>query len=50
VSPYDWVVGVSDLRLTGHPDLIVRLRGTGRIYALQGSTQGFAAPLHLGRD
>jgi hypothetical protein len=48
VSPYDWVVGVSDLQLTGHPDLIVRVRGTGKIYALQGSTQGFSAPLYLG--
>ena len=24
LSPYDWAIGVSDLRLGGHPDLIVR--------------------------
>jgi hypothetical protein len=48
VSPYDWVIGVSDLRLTGHPDLVVRQRNTGRIYALQGTTKGFLPPLYLG--
>ena len=48
VSRYDWVIGVSDLRLTGHPDLIVRQRNTGRIYALQGTTKGFLPPLYLG--
>jgi len=48
VSQYDWVIGVSDLRLTGHPDLVVRQRNTGRIYALQGTTKGFLPPLYLG--
>ncbi len=48
VSRYDWVIGVSDLRMTGHPDLVVRQRGTGRIYALQGTTKGFRPPLYLG--
>ncbi len=48
VSSYDWVVGVSDLRLTGHPDLVVRQRGTGRLYALQGTPTGFLPPLYLG--
>ena len=48
VSRYDWVIGVSDLRLTGHPDLIVRQRNTGRIYALQGTTKGVLPPLYLG--
>ena len=27
LSPYDWVVGVSDVSLTGHADLIVRREG-----------------------
>jgi hypothetical protein len=31
---YDWVLGVSDLRLTGHGDLVVREKATGRLYAL----------------
>ncbi len=34
VARYDWVLGVSDLRLTGHGDLIVREKATGRLYAL----------------
>jgi hypothetical protein len=48
LTPYDWVIGVSDLRLTGHPDLIVRERGSGRIYALPGSSTGFGARVYLG--
>jgi hypothetical protein len=47
-SPYDWVIGVSDLRLTGHPDLLVRQRGTGRLYAVPGTPAGFRAPIYLG--
>ena len=31
---YDWVLGVSDLRLTGHGDLVVREKASGRLYAL----------------
>ena len=49
LSPYDWVIGVSDLTLTGHPDLIVRQKGTGRLYALQGTPRGFLAPVYLGQ-
>ncbi len=26
LRPYDWVVGISDVGLTGHPDLVVRTR------------------------
>jgi hypothetical protein len=48
LSPYDWVIGVSDLQLTGHPDLIVREKGTGRIYALPGTETGFGARIYLG--
>ena len=49
LSPYDWVIGVSDLTLTGHADLVVRQKGTGRLYALQGTTSGFLPPLYLGQ-
>jgi hypothetical protein len=48
LTPYDWVIGVSDLTLTGHPDLIVRQKNTGRLFALQGTPRGFRAPLYLG--
>jgi hypothetical protein len=48
-SSYDWVIGVSDLRLTGHPDLLVRPRGTGRLYAVPGTPTEFRAPIYLGQ-
>jgi hypothetical protein len=48
VSGYDWVVGVSDLTGTGHPDLLARQKGTGRLYALPGRTGGLGAPVYLG--
>ena len=49
VSAYDWVIGVSDLTLTGHPDLLVRQKNTGRLFALQGTPTGFLAPVYLGQ-
>jgi hypothetical protein len=48
VSAYDWIVGVSDLQLTGHSDLIVRAKATGRLYALTGSVKGFGTRRSLG--
>jgi hypothetical protein len=48
LSPYDWVIGVSDLQLTGRPDLIVRAKKNGRLYALQGTGSGLKAPVYLG--
>jgi hypothetical protein len=48
LSAYDWTIGISDLQLTGHPDLIVRQKGTGRLYALPGTDKGFQAPVLLG--
>jgi hypothetical protein len=48
LSAYDWTIGVSDLRLTGHPDLVVRQKGTGRLYALPGRASGLKAPVFLG--
>jgi hypothetical protein len=48
LGAYDWTVGVSDVGLTGHADVIVRKKGTGRVYLLQGSTKGFAKPVLIG--
>jgi hypothetical protein len=48
LSPYDWVIGVSDLRMTGHPDLLVREHKTGRLFALPGTGTGFRKPVYLG--
>jgi hypothetical protein len=48
LSAYDWTIGVSDLQLSGHPDLIVRDKGTGRLYALAGTDHGLGSPVYLG--
>ncbi len=48
LSPYDWTLGVSDLQLTGHPDLIVRQKGTGRLYAIPGTDAELKTPVYLG--
>jgi hypothetical protein len=48
LSGYDWVIGVSDLQLTGHPDLIVRGKSSGRLYVLPGKASGVKARVYLG--
>jgi hypothetical protein len=48
LAPYDWVVGVSDVTLSGHPDLIVRARATGYLWLLRGTPTGFAPREFLG--
>ncbi len=48
VTAYDWVIGVSDLRVSGHSDVIVREKATGRLFALRGSARGFGARRALG--
>ncbi len=49
LSPYDWVVGIGDVDLAGHPDLVVRLKGTGKMMLIEATENGFAAPQLLGR-
>ncbi|HEY3528529.1 MAG TPA: FG-GAP-like repeat-containing protein [Nocardioides sp.] len=48
MSPYDWTIGISDLQLTGHPDLIVRQKNTGRLYAIPGKGSGLKRPVYVG--
>ncbi len=49
VSGYDWVIGVSDLRLNGHADVIVREKATGVLYALNATAKkGFTSRRILG--
>ena len=40
VSRFDWVVGVSDVGLGGHADLIVRGRDSGDLHLLPGTRDG----------
>jgi len=48
LTPYDWVIGVSDVNLTGHPDLVVRARKTGYLWLIPGTTDGFGQRRFLG--
>jgi hypothetical protein len=41
VAGYDWLVGVHDVDLTGHSDLIARTRSTGQLWVIPGSAAGF---------
>jgi hypothetical protein len=48
LSPYDWVVGVSDANHGGHPDLIVRASRTGYLWLLPATAAGFEPRRFLG--
>ena len=48
MSRYDQVVGVSDMDLTGHPDLLARVKATGQLVGLPGSATTFGAPVNVG--
>ncbi|NYD40939.1 FG-GAP-like repeat-containing protein [Nocardioides panaciterrulae] len=48
LSHYDWVVGISDENLTGHPDLLVRSKRNGRLWLIPGTTDGFGKRRYLG--
>ncbi len=48
LSSYDWVVGISDVGLTGHPDLVVRTRDTGQVWLRRATVRRVAAPEFLG--
>jgi hypothetical protein len=48
VTPYDWVVGVSDLGLGGHADLVVREKATGYLWAISATATSFGPRRFLG--
>jgi hypothetical protein len=48
LAAYDWVIGIRDIALTGHADLVVRAKGTGQLFLLPGETTGVGAPQPLG--
>ncbi len=48
VRRYDWVAGISDVNLTGHPDVVVRDRATGKVSLIQASANALSAPVVLG--
>jgi hypothetical protein len=48
LRPYDWVIGVSDVNLSGHADVLVRERATGYLWLLRGTQTGFQARRFMG--
>lgn len=40
LAPYDWVIGVGSLDVTGHSDLVARRRSDGALVALLGKSDG----------
>jgi len=48
LAPYDWVIGISDISLVGHGDLVVRDKRLGRLYVVQMTPTGFAPRRFLG--
>jgi hypothetical protein len=48
VAAYDWVIGVSDLSLGGHADLIAREKATGNLWAITATATGFQPRRLLG--
>lgn len=48
LTPYDWVIGISDENLTGHPDLLVRERSTGYLWLFRATASGFAPRRFMG--
>jgi hypothetical protein len=45
---YDWAVGISDVQLTGHSDLVFRARSSKQLYLVEATATGFGAPQLLG--
>ncbi len=35
LGPFDWVVGISDVGLSGHPDLVLRARSSGKLWLVR---------------
>jgi hypothetical protein len=48
VTAYDWVLGVSDLHLGGHADVIVRAKATGFLWAFTATADGLESRRLLG--
>ncbi len=48
ISGYDWIVGISDVDLKGHPDLVVRKKSTGQLFLIEGRANSFGTPVLLG--
>ncbi|WP_232679505.1 FG-GAP-like repeat-containing protein [Nocardioides sp. R-C-SC26] len=48
LSSFDWVVGISDIAMAGHPDLVLRTKKTGQLWLVNGTPTGVEQPQLLG--
>ncbi|GEP35607.1 hypothetical protein NSZ01_33750 [Nocardioides szechwanensis] len=48
LTPYDWVIGISDIGLVGHADLIVRDKASGYLYLVPTTPTGFGKRRFIG--
>ena len=46
---FDWVIGISDIDLGGHADVLLRKKSNGRLYLLPGNERRFGKPVLLGK-
>ncbi len=49
IRGYDWVGGIGDVDLVGHPDLVARVKGTGKLVLIEATATGLSTPVLLGR-
>jgi hypothetical protein len=47
VGGYDWLVGVDDVDITGHSDLIARAASDDQLWVIPGSADGFKSPVAI---
>jgi hypothetical protein len=50
VDTYDWLIGISDVDMTGHSDLVARTRSTGQLWLIPAGSGGFKTPVAIGGD
>lgn len=48
LSRYDWIGGISNLRGSGHPTLLVRTKATGDLWMIAATASKFGKPKFLG--
>ncbi len=46
---FDWTVGISDVGLSGHADLVVRRRSDSAVYLVPTTSKGIGTPVALGK-
>jgi hypothetical protein len=50
IRGYDWIIGVRDVDMTGHSDVIARTRSTGQLWVIPGGAAGFGTPVAVSGD